>query len=416
MPPTLDALEDNNKTYSMMAAVLFIDIRKSTYLTENSSAKSMVKIYRSFMRMAVDCVRKCDGVTRQFMGDRIMGIFKDSYDEGKITETASSKAVNAARCMQTLLDFSLNGHLKRNVNGKIIECGIGIDYGKILVTKAGMYGVESDETKENEISFVWVGNATNHASKYSDLTDGGEIFISEIAYKGISAELKVSGWSAVTKYKGKNPFKGYSISDFYLDYAVNLGNPLTVETENISYKDNAEQISDGLKALSGLQDKLFAKEKELAVRETEIKTQKDATSSIQWNTYNYLFDIIHDAFDHDSIVKKEDTEYWIHIIRSFYKVGKSLGKSESYIRENTSYCFSIIYDRLEMYKNAFEEMSFMANNASWIYTQTNTLKWAKDNNLIWDLRYDINRRLENDREIDKDNWKRYYEEVSKYYE
>ena len=69
LPPTIEQLEDNNKTYSIMAAILFIDIRKSTYLTENSQAKSMVKIYRSFMRMAVDCVRKNGGVTRQFLGD-----------------------------------------------------------------------------------------------------------------------------------------------------------------------------------------------------------------------------------------------------------------------------------------------------------------------------------------------------------
>lgn len=73
LPPTVEQLEDNNKTYSIMAAILFIDIRKSTYLTENSQSKSMVKIYRSFMRMAVDCVRKNGGVTRQFLGDRIMG-------------------------------------------------------------------------------------------------------------------------------------------------------------------------------------------------------------------------------------------------------------------------------------------------------------------------------------------------------
>ncbi len=36
LPPTIEKLEDNNKTYSIMAAILFIDIRKSTYLTENS--------------------------------------------------------------------------------------------------------------------------------------------------------------------------------------------------------------------------------------------------------------------------------------------------------------------------------------------------------------------------------------------
>jgi len=81
VPPTIDQLEDNNKTYSIMAAVLFVDIRKSTFLTENSQAKSMVKIYRSFMRMAVDCVRKNGGVTRQFLGDRIMGVFIDSSDD-----------------------------------------------------------------------------------------------------------------------------------------------------------------------------------------------------------------------------------------------------------------------------------------------------------------------------------------------
>ena len=90
LPPTIEQLEDNNRTYSIMAAILFIDIRKSTYLTENSQAKSMVKIYRSFMRMAVDCVRKNGGVTRQFLGDRIMGVFIDSADEnGNIVDSAA---------------------------------------------------------------------------------------------------------------------------------------------------------------------------------------------------------------------------------------------------------------------------------------------------------------------------------------
>lgn len=36
----------------------------------------------------------------------------------------------------------MNKYLKTNVNGKVIECGIGIDYGKVLVTQVGMYGLE----------------------------------------------------------------------------------------------------------------------------------------------------------------------------------------------------------------------------------------------------------------------------------
>ena len=108
LPPTIEQLENNNKTYSIMAAILFIDIRKSTYLTENSQAKSVVKIYRSFMRMAVDCVRKNGGVTRQFLGDRIMGVFIDSVDENRnLVESAADKAINAARSLQTVIDYSL---------------------------------------------------------------------------------------------------------------------------------------------------------------------------------------------------------------------------------------------------------------------------------------------------------------------
>ena len=415
-PPVLDDMEDNNKTYSMMVAILFIDIRKSTYLTQNSNSKSMVKIYRSFMRMAVDCVRKNDGVTRQFMGDRIMGIFKDTQDaNGNITETGTNKAVNAARCMQTLLDYSLNIHLKNNVNGKVIECGIGIDYGKILVTKAGMYGVEGDDTKENEISFVWVGNATNYASKYSDLTDSGEIFISENAYKGLASELKVDSWSKATKYKGKKPYKGYSIKDFYLDYAKELGAVVKIEDDNVSHQDNAEQISDGIKVIEELQNKLFNKEKELTIKEEKLKKEKEEVRSIQWDAYNSIYDIIYEAFNNEYIVKKEDTDYWIFIIENYYRLGKNLGKSEFEIRKRISYCLSPIYDRLGMYKNAFHELSFMANEASWVNNQPNTLKWAKENNLIWDLRYDINRRMESDSNIDQESFQRYYEEVNKYY-
>ena len=169
LPPTIEQLEDNNKTYSIMAAILFIDIRKSTHLTENSQAKSMVKIYRSFMRMAVDCVRKNGGVTRQFLGDRIMGVFIDSADEnGNIVDSAADKAINAARSLQTVIDYSLNKYLKTNVNGKVIECGIGIDYGKVLVTPP-FFLTQSTAILINERYILTILFAWLFSVKYVDL-------------------------------------------------------------------------------------------------------------------------------------------------------------------------------------------------------------------------------------------------------
>ncbi len=414
LPPTLDALEDNNKTYSMMAAILFIDIRKSTYLTENSNAKSMVKIYRSFMRMTVDCVRKCDGVTRQFMGDRIMGVFKDTCDaNGNITESASSKAVNAARCMQTLLDFTLNKHLKTNVNGKVIECGIGIDYGKILVTKAGMYGVESDETKENEVSFVWVGNATNHASKYSDLTDGGEIFISEKAYKGLSAELKVSDWSQVTKYKGKKPFNGYSIKDFYLGYSDELGTPLKIEDDNVSHKDNAEQISDGIKKIEELQNKLIAKEREIAILEENFKRDKsklqsenhralaqrdeykDKMEATQEEYYDLLVSIIQNCHCSIPYIEGIKRDSMIKYIKDCYRVGQELGNTKEAIMGPLECGLMEFYMHYNMQSEAFEALDCMARtNNYWVNIRPDIVKWSVTNGKVWTLLAHLQKRLD----------------------
>jgi len=275
IPPTIDQLEDNNKTYSIKAAILFIDIRKSTFLTENSQAKSMVKIYRSFMRMAVDCVRKNEGVTRQFLGDRIMGVFIDSKDdEGKIINKAVDKAINAARSLQTVIDYSLNKHLKDNVNGKVIECGIGIDYGKVLVTQVGMYGVENDENKENEVDCVWVGSTTNYASKYSDIASGGEMFISDNVYVALSDEYK-DVWTKSAKYKGTKLFQGYVTKDYYLDYVDELGTAVKVENENTVELDTSKQLADGIKEIERLQDKLVQREKEIAILEEKLKKENE---------------------------------------------------------------------------------------------------------------------------------------------
>lgn len=143
-------------------------------------------------------IERIGELTRQFLGDRIMGVFIDSADEnGNIVDSAADKAINAARSLQTVIDYSLNKYLKTNVNGKVIECGIGIDYGKVLVTQVGMYGLESDENRENEVDCVWVGNTTNYASKYSDIASGGEIFISDNVFKQMSDEYALNRWLCI---------------------------------------------------------------------------------------------------------------------------------------------------------------------------------------------------------------------------
>jgi class 3 adenylate cyclase len=423
LPPTIDELEDNNKTYSIMAAILFIDIRKSTYLTENSQAKSMVKIYRSFMRMAVECVRKNGGVTRQFLGDRIMGVFVDSIDEnGVVSEKAVDKAMGAARSLQTVIDFSLNKRLKSNVNGKVIECGIGIDYGKVLVTQVGMYGVEQDENKENEVDCVWVGNTTNYASKYSDIALGGEIFISENVYGNLSDEYKAV-WTKSAKYKGTKLFQGYVTSGYYLDFFDELGNPIKIEKDSTAEIDTSKQLADGIKEVERLQNQLIKRERELAVLEDRLKRENEKcqkqytdeskarlrAQSEKEDALDKLNELRKDYFKFidDNLLNKVHSRNYSYvdalgkelvykIINKAYDIGKMLGKSYDEITKELD-CYLIeIYSYYKEFSKAYDVMVIMAENADyWVYMDIPTLKWANDNHVIYKVYNEIERGLVN---------------------
>ena len=421
LPPTIKDLENNNKTYSIVAAILFIDIRKSTFLTENSQTKSMVKFYRAFMRMAVGCVRKNGGVTRQFLGDRIMGVFVDSVDDkGVVIERATDKAINAARSLQTAIDYSLNKHLKAKVNGKVIECGIGIDYGKVLVTQVGMYGVEQDEDKEDEVDCVWVGNITNHASKYSDLAAGGEIFISENVYNQLSDDTK-EVWIPVAKCKGSKLFQGYITQDYYLDYAEELGKPTKVEQENLNETDTANQLLIIVKEVERLQSDLIQRERELAVLEDRLKrenqnllkqynTEKIARIEAQQelnSAKNELQEIMELFFEFSCAIinfahcKTQYIHYvtegfWDEIITTCFEVGQKLHYSEEDIMRKLDCALIDIYSYYKKYEKAYDVIVIMAEvNSAWVKLDDATLGWAKENYILHRLQNAIERRLVN---------------------
>ena len=438
LPPTIEQLEDNNKSYSIKAAILFIDIRKSTYLTENSQAKSMVKIYRSFMRMAVDCVRKNGGVTRQFLGDRIMGVFIDSTDDkGNIVDSASDKAINPARSLLTVIDYSLNKYLKTNVNGKVIECGIGIDYGKVLVTQVGMYGLENDDNRENEVDCVWVGNTTNYASKYSDIASGGEIFISDNVFTQLSEEYK-DKFIRSAKYKGSKLFQGYVVKDYYLDFSKDLGNPVKIEEDTTVQSDTFAGLADGIREIERLQKDLIKRERELAVLEDKLKKENDELRTKYLNefdekmeatddkkkteeqlkeqiqkTYAFVKEIIHGSFCYEyDYIKNIGLDRWKAIEEFYHELGKKQGFDEDTINDSVSE-FIDIYAYFKKYRESYEYMVSMAKkNYIWVDINESTFKWACNQNLGYQVINEMENNLKNNK-ISYERIKSYEEQIHK---
>lgn len=134
--------------------VLYVDIRKSTKLNLQHYPQTMAKLYSSFIRAMIKAAEYHNGKIRNIVGDRVMVVFD--------SDNCHTNAVNTAILMNTISKKIIDKHFKNND----FACGIGIDYGKMMVTKCGT--IKQGNENSNYKSLVWLGKPANIASKLTD--------------------------------------------------------------------------------------------------------------------------------------------------------------------------------------------------------------------------------------------------------
>lgn len=155
---TFENFDFNSKKAKLIeTCVLHIDIRQSTKLNMEHKPVTLARLYSSFIRGVIKCATQFNGKVRNIVGDRVMILFDK--------ENCFNNVVNTAILLNTFSIYILNRHFKNNE----IRCGIGIDYGKMLVTKTGTIkrGSQNSEYK----SLVWLGPPANIASKLADIAN-----------------------------------------------------------------------------------------------------------------------------------------------------------------------------------------------------------------------------------------------------
>jgi len=382
--PSLDILNDSNTPYKADCAVLFIDIRDSTGLIDEVGVKNAVKIYRSFMKMAVRCVRSCGGNTRQFLGDRIMGVFLDDNSSNNIPMSAVEKALNAAKSMNTVLDYTLNPLIFKNCNKKYLTCGIGIGYGRALITKVGM----KSKGETREWGDVWVGNVTNYASKYADLAKQGEIFIGENAYSKLKESVRSEyNFNVEKRYKNGKYYSGYITRGQYLEYFNDLGDKFEYPTTNVEIFSFEENIFNSIPELNELSKKLnnleinlekrnkelIEKEKELIVLDEKLKNKSNELNNkeISLNadlSYCYLkyCNLLSSLFLQKALLERIGYIKYFEMVDKTIELGVKLGNSELNVKTKIS---AELVDSCHVFGNyaeSYEYMIIMAEYWPWI--------------------------------------------------
>lgn len=196
--PSRDSLTFNNGYYVNVTA-LFIDIVGSSKLIDECKRPTLAKIYRSFISECVAIITsnlQCREVS--IYGDCVWGIFETPVNS-KIDSVFSTAA--KLNSLVRLLNLKL---AKKNY--QIISVGIGIDYGRALMVKAGYKGSSINDV-------IWMGNVVNNACH---LANKAGRFSRDpiIVTKDIYDNLNEHNQSLLTSY--------YDIEQYCINYEGNI--------------------------------------------------------------------------------------------------------------------------------------------------------------------------------------------------
>ena len=138
-------------------AVLFIDMRNSSARAEKIGAQNTFLSMHAFIPAMLQVVEYYKGHVIDLMGDGIM-VFFYGKDEGFTKEIAIKQAGLCGRDMLTVIEKVVNKILEEDGIDYPITCGVGVDYGKTVITKIGI---------EKVFDVKAFGECINKASKYS---------------------------------------------------------------------------------------------------------------------------------------------------------------------------------------------------------------------------------------------------------
>ena len=177
--PSRDKLTFNNGFY-VNCTVLFVDIRNSKELPNKYKRPTLARIYRSYISEIVAIINGNDNcVEINIEGDCVWGVF-DTPKQFQI-----DKVFGSSYAISSIVD-TLNVKYKKKGYDPI-SIGIGIDYGRALMIKAGYNG-----SGLNDI--VWMGNVVNESSKlcgYGNKEWGDqETMVSSVIYNNLNDHNK----------------------------------------------------------------------------------------------------------------------------------------------------------------------------------------------------------------------------------
>ena len=175
-PQVVDGLSKNEDFETKLGgrkkdiAVLFVDIRGFTPLSESLQPEQVVGILDEYLALTTQCIFKNNGTLDKFIGDATMAMFNAPFDLVDYEMWA----------IKTALDIRAGGAKMAEVlnerYGKRVQFGIGVNCGEAVVGNIGC---------DIRMDYTAIGDTVNTAARLEGKAAPGEILISPMLYERV---------------------------------------------------------------------------------------------------------------------------------------------------------------------------------------------------------------------------------------
>ncbi len=169
-------------------AVLFVDIRGFTTMSESLAPEQVVEILNEYLSLTTKSIFDNDGTLDKFVGDATMAVFNAPFD----LDDYIFKAVCAAWDMKQGAAAIAEKFEKRF--GKSVAFGIGVNCGNAVVGNIGC---------DFRMDYTAIGDTVNTAARLESNAKRGQILISDTVYEAVKDRVEVTPI-------GEIPLKGKS--------------------------------------------------------------------------------------------------------------------------------------------------------------------------------------------------------------
>jgi adenylate cyclase len=169
-------------------AVLFVDIRGFTTMSERLSAPEVVAILNRYLSMTNRCVEAHRGTLDKFVGDATMAFWGAPLPDEEAVYHACQTAMDIIDGAARLSD-----ELQRE-RGEVLKVGVGVHFGQAVIGNMG---------SERRMDYTAIGDTVNTAARLEANAPGGKIYISRAVADALGDRGTFTSLGGSVRLKGK---------------------------------------------------------------------------------------------------------------------------------------------------------------------------------------------------------------------